>query len=373
MRPESHPNPSSASTSRRSRPQRRRTRPPGRSAPRTSERTDRPADRSDAVRLKVGDSAGLLAVVPYLLRTHPVDSIVVVMVRDGRVAVTARLDLPPPAELGAVAVEVGEIVRDQAADQVVLIVYHADAVRSRSVLAALGRQVDVPLGDAIHVDGERWWSTTCHQGCCPPGGRPYDVASHPVAAAAVYAGLTARQDANEATAMVVGPGAAESVALRRRLDELALELAELTARSALQLVEHLVGAGVGSRDPLGRDDLLRLVWLLRDKTRRDWAWAMIERPTAEDHLRLWAHVVAVAPRGQASAPVCLLGMAAWVAGDPELMRRCVDRIERINPTYTLGRLLADVRERAIPPHWWDELAAEARAEARAEFGVESST
>ena len=47
----------------------------------------------------------------------------------------------------------------------------------------------------------------------------------------------------------------------------------------------------------------------------------------------------------------------------------VERLERDDPGYTLGRLLSDLSERALPPSLWDELAGGLRAEVQAVTGV----
>ena len=61
-----------------------------------------------------------------------------------------------------------------------------------------------------------------------------------------------------------------------------------------------------------------------------------------------------------SAPVCLLGFAAWIGGDGALQVMCIERALEINPDYSLGRLLEDINLRAAPPSMWDQMAEEMR-------------
>ena len=51
-------------------------------------------------RLRVRRPADFLAVIPYLVGFHPSESVVAVLCRDGRVLLTARMDLPPTGARG---------------------------------------------------------------------------------------------------------------------------------------------------------------------------------------------------------------------------------------------------------------------------------
>ena len=73
-------------------------------------------------------------------------------------------------------------------------------------------------------------------------------------------------------------------------------------------------------------------------------------------------VVALSPPEVASAPLGLLGVAAWISGDGALLNCCAERLERSDPGYTLGHLLAEISERALPPSLWDELVDDLRSE-----------
>mgnify|MGYP003694526059 CR=1 FL=1 len=55
----------------------------------------------------------------------------------------------------------------------------------------------------------RWWSLTCGDECCPLAGTPLDLTSHPLAAAAVLAGLVTRANREELEASIGGPSPAE--------------------------------------------------------------------------------------------------------------------------------------------------------------------
>ncbi len=72
----------------------------------------------------------------------------------------------------------------------------------------------------------------------------------------------------------------------------------------------------------------------------------------------------------ASAPLGLLGAAAWIGGNGALLNCCVERLERDDPGYTLGRLLSDLSDRALPPSLWDELGGDLRRDVGAVTGLQ---
>ncbi|CAA9300573.1 MAG: hypothetical protein AVDCRST_MAG48-1288, partial [uncultured Friedmanniella sp.] len=146
-------------------------------------------------------------------------------------------------------------------------------------------------------------------------------------------------------------------------------LSGLDRSDAAQAMADEVRAGLAS--PGGPDEAAaaRLAVLALDLAVRDVGWALVSRGTAEEHQRLWARVVAGSPPEVASAPLGLLGATAWVGGNGALLNCCVERLERDDPGYTMGRLLADLSERALPPSLWDELVGGLRAEVGAVTGL----
>jgi hypothetical protein len=100
---------------------------------------------------------------------------------------------------------------------------------------------------------------------------------------------------------------------------------------------------------------------------RDVAWVRISNNDAEEHIRLWGSVVSRVPPELSAAPLCLLGMAAWVAGDGGLVNCCSERVSQVDPRYSMGKLLGEIGERGIPPSLWQQLKAEMQAELNADL------
>jgi hypothetical protein len=95
---------------------------------------------------------------------------------------------------------------------------------------------------------------------------------------------------------------------------------------------------------------------------RDLAWAMINPDDADEHAQVWAQVVNSVPPTVSAAPLALLGMAAWIGGNGALQNCCCAELDRLHPTYSMGRLLSSISDRALSPELWQSLGSGIRAE-----------
>lgn len=123
--------------------------------------------------MKISGPAELLAAIPHLLGFHPTDSLVLVGLRDGRLVVTARLDLDGAEDvladtiaalaggganqLTGAGVTTTQVIGEQFP--------YADLLVYLSEIAPV-HAIDVQ--DALLVAGGRWWSYLCRNtDCCP--------------------------------------------------------------------------------------------------------------------------------------------------------------------------------------------------------------
>jgi uncharacterized protein DUF4192 len=313
-------------------------------------------------RIRLTAPSDVLAVVPYLLGFHPQDSVVALLVRRGRVKLTARVDLVPADRAGELAADIGRLAEQHGASELILVGYGTQVAAVRDLLANLAALLEpYGLGDVLYADGRRWWSLRCIASCCPPEGTPYDLSSHAIAATAVYAGLGCRSDREALAAEIVGPPEAEHDALRLLSTEVGTQIADLEAMERCKLMGSLVTAAVTDQDRLDDKACALLAVLAHDARVRDIAWSLIGAELAEQHQRLWRQVVARAVPPYEAAPICLLGLAAWIGGDGALMNCCIERVSIVDPDYSLGRLLAEVSKAALAPSLWEDLAPTVRA------------
>jgi len=224
------------------------------------------------------------------------------------------------------------------------------------------------LTDVLYVGHGRWWSLTCGEECCPLAGTLYDLSSHPMSAAAVLAGLGVRANRRELEASISGPPEAELPRLVDAVEDLLAELEPFDSRAAAgELLVSIMDSAMADPSALDERNCLLLGLLVTDIYVRDSAWARIGRSDAEDHVRLWGSVVTRVPPVLAPAPLCLLGMAAWVSGHGALVNCCWERVSQVDPDYSMGKLLSDIGERGIPPSIWQEIKDDMQAELDADL------
>ncbi len=327
-------------------------------------RRARPASNtlSQPVRLKTSGPADLLELVPYLLGFQPTDSVVLVVIRDRQVALAARVDLPPPAVSSELVQRFLEIAEANDASGLVLFAFSPDRPAVREVLQQLiGGLADFGVVDAIHADGSRWWSLVCAGSCCPTEGTPYDPGSGRLAAEAVYAGLSACSSRAEIEASVSGPAATDAPHLQDVVERVTAELNGCTRRQRRSEAAAFVESFLIDPCSLADAERARLALLVADLEVRDVAWSLMSRTRAADHVDLWQQVVSRTMSPLACAPLCLLGMAAWISGNGALMVCCLERVTALDPGYTMGALLADINRRGLPPTAWDSLVESMRA------------
>jgi Domain of unknown function (DUF4192) len=341
---------------------------------RRSARRRRRRPPQSQTRLKVGRPDDLLAIVPYLVGFHPEESLVAVVVRSGRVRFTVRMDIPPESASNEIAERIDALARREKAEALALIAYSAAALPAQRLLTGLmDRLDDHKLTDVLYVGHGRWWSLTCGDECCPLSGTPYDLSAHPMSASAVLAGMAALGSRAELEESVSGPPLAELPRLQALAESLVGELEHLhDAGEAAAFSATILHAAVADPSALDERTCLLLGLRVRDLHIRDLAWALMSRANADDHVRLWGAVVARVPPILAAAPLGLLGMAAWISGAGALQNCCCERLSLVAPDYSMGKLLAEISDRALPPSLWNQIAGEVQAELQAEFGLLAS-
>lgn len=327
--------------------------------------------RGDPPRFRIGQPADLLAVIPFLLGFHPTESLVVALVRSGRILVTARLDLPPASAAPELARQWMALADRHQAAEFVLVAYSDRGAEARALLEALaaalaGRR----LTEVLLLSEGRFYSVGCTSGCCPAQGTPFDHASHPLAAAGVYAGLGVRASRTELQICVEGPAAGDRARLSGLSEAVTREREALGHRTvAGRRLTDLLAAAEADPDVLDDGAALWLAVLITDIGLRDLAWAAITHDNAERHARIWQAVVARAADDLAAAPLCLLGMASWIAGDGAMLNVCCERLAQIAPDYSMAGLLEQISAQALPPSVWRELSAQIQAELRVRFDL----
>lgn len=333
--------------------------------------------------LRLTGPADLIELVPYLVGFHPADSVVAVAFEPPgqQVSLVLRADRADLRSSEPLRRQLVAHLRRSGARDVVFVVVAAgddpdpvvgSPLPDADLVSRLGEAAGaegLPVADALHLGGGRWWSYQCRDdGCCPAEGRPVAGRGSRVAAEATYAGLVALPDRSSLAATLdpePGAGAALDGALRRmeETDPGAVGATaaatsggvaddveerrqrwreELRSRQA-RLLDRVERDGTAPW--LSEEELAALVVGLRETGLRDDAWLWMERQPSQypRALELWRQVARRAPERYRTPPLFLAAWAAWRSGSGALARLAIERALALEPGYGAARLL----ERAI--------------------------
>ncbi|MDH2416615.1 DUF4192 domain-containing protein [Nocardioides sp. CER19] len=311
----------------------------------------------------------VLALVPVVIGFEPHES-VVMLTFGGRESFHARIDLPAPDDIAGCVESLLEPVRRHAVRQVVFVLFSGQDRLTHKVARALQRRFDaagVRVIDAIRAHDGRWFTPLGRSGV-PAHGVPYDVTDHPFRAQAIFEGRVmagSREELSERLRADPDAVAAVEDALGDLWEGLPVEVQlalETTAHAdeAFALLGRVRPDGRALRAMLDRhlaadtvpDDLeaARILLAVHNAEIRDHAWLGITRAEALGHVRLWTDLVRRAPDGLVAGAAAVLAFASWMHGDGALAWCAVDRCLEDDPDHSLGRIVADALEGAVPPH-----------------------
>jgi len=289
----------------------------------------------------------LVGLVPYLIGFHPEESLVVVVLREGRVVVTARVDLAAVAGEAALDSLLGRLFGRFPDAEGWFLAYTDDDRLAWDVLASCVELVGlVRLGRLLQV-GTSTWRADCPDG---PGGT-ITGAVGPAAAEAAVLGLPARSSRRDLAAGLAGPPGTDVEALSGEAAERSAELEALGVRGRRRLLRRLLAA----EEPPSVSDGVRLALLaVRPECQLD-ALRDLGQETADRQLRAWSGAVRRSLGAQRPSVLGLLGMAAWQTGDGALQVVCLEQIDLVDPAVPLAAVLDWLNAEVVPPSAWPEL------------------
>lgn len=307
---------------------------------------------------------------------HPQESLVLVLLEGSRQRMSfgMRLDLPPREHCDAAACQVADVLLAQGARSVLLVACTGDAARGDALVEACIDRLTldgVTVVDAVRCDGDRYWSYGCIDvECCPPEGRAYDTGTSAAMVRAVVEGVEvlpnraavaarlapvtgdARDRMQVATARAVADftAVAEGVPQKQRPGVL--------ARAGADRIRPILAAVAAEcAEPLTDEEVAQLsVWCSLIAV-RDVAWAQMAREDADEAFALWSQVARRVVPPFEPAVLALAGFAAWLKGDGASAWCAVERVEAVEPGYSMMQLLREVLLRAISPTSWPRLDA----------------
>ena len=305
----------------------------------------------------VRSAPDVLALIPYTFGFHPRDSVVVLALTEHGRPFHARVDLPAAPEETEVVVELllEPALRNQA-ERVLLVAYTSEAGPAAGCLTALENGLaahDVGTLMKLRVDGDLWWHVDEDGDASGP--HRHDVTVHALTSEGVLEGkvtYASREELRASVAMLDAEEADRLANARRRLPPLSGKQRSVLGAEGrwvlAQVAEH-GASGVPFDDPTAA----RMLRALDVPGLRDLAWCGTTREDAPRHVRLWQPLVQRCPDSLVASPAAVLGFSAWLAGHGALAWCAVDRCMRADPGHSLGRLVADMLDAALPPTRWE--------------------
>ncbi len=297
--------------------------------------------------------ADVLAMIPYLVGFPPLESIVVIALEGARrrFGPCMRMDLLDPGAAAAQADYLASVIAHHRFDPVIVVVFSEDHDKAAALAGQLERRLvaaDVTILELLRADGRRWWSYQCaDSACCDPSGSPYDADSSALAATAVLAGMSKAASRDDLRACFEP----SDPALRAHVAD---RCAELEAEPELPDIGQLIEAAFDGCGPLTAEQVAALAVSVQSIGTRDSAWSTMNRRNAARHLDLWAQVTRAAPDRLVPAVGSLAGFAAWLSGSGVLAAHATERVARVDPAYSMNRLLIRCLEMTIDPRDWED-------------------
>lgn len=294
--------------------------------------------------LRIRTEDDLLGAVPGLLGFHPEESLVVIVLADGLVQVTARLDL---VELDRPGTDPLEALYDRFAGASFLVVaYSASPARAWEALDQVARALaDADVLLLLHADGSRWYERPWSDGT------PYDPRTNALAAELAFRGLPVRPRRAELERLLEPAWTPDEVVA-------ALGSLELEGQSREELIARattLHAVALAEPRRLALTEALVLAIAAHDDAFCDEVVLGLTRANAAAAVELWVQVVQGTSPGTSGPALVVLGVAAWIAGQGALQVVCLTRASGRAPGHPWLAFCDLTNRDVVPPSCWDDL------------------
>lgn len=309
--------------------------------------------------VRLGTPGEIAATIPYLIGFQPQNSLVIVSLRERRVGLTLRYDLPAWDLTGEMVADVQQrLAHDGATGALVLVFTDEEGTLPRleqvqNLELGLMASNGVTVREALLVRDGLWSSYLCESTCCPVEGTPIPTDSNNVdMIATANADRPVLNDRDALSRSVAGPDTDDGLydATNVDLDGLALwkrALAERMERPTPLTPQAAATLAVQLTDVQVRDRVLTLA---------------LESDLHLDHLLALVIETAQNTHDRHAAPICtVLAVLAWLKGDGGLANVALDRAFAATPNYSLATLIRTGLDAQLPPKavraWLTETAS----------------
>jgi Domain of unknown function (DUF4192) len=304
---------------------------------------------TNPTRIRLTDPGSILSIVGLIMGYEPSDGDTVMLgiSGQGKIVMGMRLDSEDARHIDQEQMSTVLANASRAGVESALIVgYGKDVTPAVDHLRNLIGQ-ELPVRDALRVEGNRYWSYQCGDlDCCPVEGREFQAESEASTMLRAEGGLTSAPSRDVIAASIAGPEGEQAEAASQ-----VWARAVAAPRSYPEAKELIVQAIADCREGKlpDRERAIELGAAITSMPVRDYAWALSDRESAEQTSELWKDVVRNVPAEAAAAPASLLAFTSWQAGNGVLANLAVDRALAADPGYSMARLVASAISAGIPP------------------------
>ena len=326
-------------------------------------------DEQEAPRLRMRNPGEVTQLIPYLVGFIPEESLVVLVTRNSRVEVTARVDLAHIQQPGAAEALLDRIWARFPDANAYLLAYTADHQAGWDMLQRCDAHLpSMVLRRSMMVDTDTWEL---------PDGQTGTVDRFGMAAAeATHYGLQhldsrANLEASFASApesdhLITKVAAVLDTLPRPRETKAIIDLTQNLLRRNLPTPESKPAPATSSTHRIPEEEAIKLAILTQNPSGQSVALLSMTRDNAPEHLKLWRNVVNQVPEYGAEGPLYLAGMAAWIGGDGASAAIALERSLAVSDQPELSdqtSLLSQLIDQVIPPSAWESIRPQVLAQA----------
>jgi len=309
----------------------------------------------------------LLAAVPFMVGYHPKDSLVAMALRDHKVVMAMRVDLPDQQMMEATSRIIASHLLREEASEAIVVGYLSATESSLDPLATLREVITaqgVAIKECIEVRGGHFRSMLCEDvECCPPEGTPVPplsdsrVTVEQVAAGNPLPYLDLDEMKRSIAALPADKDLSKAI---KKIAEIDYESdgVVILQREGADAINQL--AAQFKKDGFSEDKALQALVLVRllDLQVRDYAMGMATDESADLLWDMWRWLLRVAPRGYVAGVAVIFATASYERGDGALAQRALDRAFDDNPSYQMAKLLRRTFAAGWPPSAFTQMRAD---------------
>ena len=301
----------------------------------------------------------LLAAIPFLIGYHPVNSLVLVSLKDDSIGMAMRIDYPLDAPIGAFDLIASHFLRDSAQGAFIVAYVPDGATDGDEVLATVGLALEhagVSIRESLLIQAGRYRSVLCGDTqCCPLAGREVPaIDSSRIAAEHVIAGHVMPFANVEGLVESIAPHFIcrdenwQSQVKSYFVDSSSPTLNAMQRDGARAIIDCAIEykSGKWSENP---ELTARVIGRLSDIQVRDFALGSHDGGSIDTYWAMWRHLLVIAPPGFIAPVASLFACLAYERGEGALAHKALDRALEDDASYSLATLLRRVFTAGWPP------------------------